>query len=469
MADAFDVVVIGGGPGGYVAAIAAAQAGLKVACVEAREALGGTCLNVGCIPSKTLLHWSERYAEAANDFATHGIKVGKLELDLKAMLANKEKVVDGFTAGIAFLFKKNKVESVHGEAKLMAADKVAVALADGGERELNAKNVIIATGSVPSELPDVPIDEKRIVSSTGALSLAKVPKHLVVVGGGYIGLELGSVWRRLGADVTVVEFLDRIVPTMDNDLAKLFRRELSKQGFKFKLSTKVAAAKATSRGVTLTLEPAAGGEAETMKADAVLVAVGRRPFADGLGLDAVGVAQDARGMVVVDDRYRTNLAGVYAIGDVVAGPMLAHKASFEGIAVAETIAGGHGTMNRDVIPAVVYTQPEVAWVGRTEQELKEDGVAFKKGNFPFTANSRAKTIGQTAGVAKVLADAESDRVLGVHIMSADAGSLIAEAAAVMEFGGSSEDIARICHAHPTLSEGVMEAASLAAFGKTIHM
>ena len=291
MADAFDVVVIGGGPGGYVAAIAAAQAGLKVACVEAREALGGTCLNVGCIPSKTLLHWSERYAEAANDFATHGIKVGKLELDLKAMLANKEKVVDGFTAGIAFLFKKNKVESVHGEAKLMAADKVAVALADGGERELNAKNVIIATGSVPSELPDVPIDEKRIVSSTGALSLAKVPKHLVVVGGGYIGLELGSVWRRLGADVTVVEFLDRIVPTMDNDLAKLFRRELSKQGFKFKLSTKVAAAKATSRGVTLTLEPAAGGEAETMKADAVLVAVGRRPFADGLGLDAVGVAQ----------------------------------------------------------------------------------------------------------------------------------------------------------------------------------
>ena len=469
MADAFDVVVIGGGPGGYVAAIAAAQAGLKVACVEAREALGGTCLNVGCIPSKTLLHWSERYAEAANDFATHGIKVGKLELDLKAMLANKEKVVDGFTAGIAFLFKKNKVESVHGEAKLMAADKVAVALADGGERELNAKNVIIATGSVPSELPDVPIDEKRIVSSTGALSLAKVPKHLVVVGGGYIGLELGSVWRRLGADVTVVEFLDRIVPTMDNDLAKLFRRELSKQGFKFKLSTKVAAAKATSRGVTLTLEPAAGGEAETMKADAVLVAVGRRPFADGLGLDAVGVAQDARGMVVVDDRYRTNLAGVYAIGDVVAGPMLAHKASIEGIAVAETIAGGHGTMNRDVIPAVVYTQPEVAWVGRTEQELKEDGVAFKKGNFPFTANSRAKTIGQTAGVAKVLADAESDRVLGVHIMSADAGSLIAEAAAVMEFGGSSEDIARICHAHPTLSEGVMEAASLAAFGKTIHM
>ena len=468
MADAFDVVVIGGGPGGYVAAIAAAQAGLKVACVEAREALGGTCLNVGCIPSKTLLHWSERYAEAANDFATHGIKVGKLELDLKAMLANKEKVVDGFTAGIAFLFKKNKVESVHGEAKLMAADKVAVALADGGERELNAKNVIIATGSVPSELPDVPIDEKRIVSSTGALSLAKVPKHLVVVGGGYIGLELGSVWRRLGADVTVVEFLDRIVPTMDNDLAKLFRRELSKQGFKFKLSTKVAAAKATSRGVTLTLEPAAGGEAETMKADAVLVAVGRRPFADGLGLDAVGVAQDARGMVVVDDRYRTNLAGVYAIGDVVAGPMLAHKASFEGIAVAETIAGGHGTMNRDVIPAVVYTQPEVAWVGRTEQELKEDGVAFKKGNFPFTANSRAKTIGQTAGVAKVLADAESDRVLGVHIMSADAGSLIAEAAAVMEFGGSSEDIARICHAHPTLSEGVMEAASLAAYGKTNH-
>ncbi len=470
MADAFDVVVIGGGPGGYVAAIAAAQAGLKVACVEAREALGGTCLNVGCIPSKTLLHWSERYAEAANEFAAHGIKVGKLELDLKAMLANKEKVVDGFTAGIAFLFKKNKVEAVHGEAKLLAADKVAVALADGGTRELSTKNVIIATGSVPSELPDVPVDEKRIVSSTGALSLAKVPKHLVVVGGGYIGLELGSVWRRLGAEVTVVEFLDRIVPTMDDDLAKLFRRELSKQGFKFKLSTKVAAAKATSRGVTLTLEPAAGGgEAETMKADVVLVAVGRRPFADGLGLDAAGVAQDARGMVVVDDRFRTNLAGVYAIGDVIAGPMLAHKASFEGIAVAETIAGGHGMVNRDVIPAVVYTQPEVAWVGRSEQELTEAGIAFKKGNFPFTANSRAKTIGQTAGVAKVLADAETDRVLGVHIMSADAGSLVAEAAAVMEFGGSSEDIARICHAHPTLSEGVMEAASLAAFGKTIHM
>ena len=470
MADAFDVVVIGGGPGGYVAAVTAAQAGLKVACVEARPALGGTCLNIGCIPSKTLLHWSERYSEAASEFPAHGIKIGGLSLDLGVMMANKDTVVDSFTAGIAFLFKKNKVEAVFGTASLAAADKVAVALSDGGSRVLAAKSVVIATGSVASELANVPIDEKRIVSSTGALALAKVPKRLVVVGGGYIGLELGSVWQRLGAQVTVVEFLDRIVPGMDNDIAKAFRRELAKQGMTFKLSTRVAAAKASSRNVTLSLEPAAGGgEAEKMKAEVVLVAVGRKPFTDGLGLDSVGVARDEHGLIVVDDRFRTNISSVYAIGDVIDGPMLAHKASVEGIAVAAIIAGGHGVVNRDVIPAVVYTNPEVAWVGRTAEELDSLGVAYKTGRFPFTANSRAKTVGQTAGLAKVLADAETDRVLGVHIMSADAGSLIAEAAAVMEFAGSAEDIARTCHAHPTLSEGVMEAAALAAFAKTIHL
>ena len=467
--ETYDVAVIGGGPGGYVAAIAAAQAGMRTVCIESRDTLGGTCLNVGCIPSKTLLHWSERYHEAEHDFAKNGIKVGKLELDLKAMMANKTKVIDTFTAGIGFLFKKNKVDYRIGKGTLKGADSIAVALNDGGSETISAKNIIIATGSVPADIPNVAVDEKRIVSSTGALALDKVPKSLVVIGGGYIGLELGSVWRRLGSEVTVVEFLDRLVPTMDSELAKNYSRSLKKQGFKFKLGTKVAEAKATARGVTMMLEPAAGGEAEKMTADVVLVSVGRKPFTDGLGLEAAGIALDSRGHVMVDDRFRTNLPSVYAIGDVIPGPMLAHKAMVEAAAVVEIIGGTHGLVNYDVIPAVVYTEPEVAWVGRTEDELKEAGVEYKSGSFPFTANSRAKTVGHTDGLAKVLTDAATDRILGVHIMSTEAGSLIAEAAMAMEFGGSAEDIARTCHAHPTLSEAVMEAASLAAFGKAIHM
>ncbi len=466
----YDVAVVGGGPGGYVAAIAAAQAGMRTACIENRGTLGGTCLNVGCIPSKALLHWSERYHEADRDFANHGIKVGELGLDLKAMMADKTKVVDSFTAGIEFLFKKNKVDYLVGTGKLTSANGIAVGSNNGaGTKEISAKNIVLATGSVPASIPNVPIDEKRIVSSTGALALPEVPKRLVVIGGGYIGLELGSVWQRLGAKVTVVEFLDRLVPTMDPELAKQYQRLLTKQGFTFKLATKVSEAKTDSNEVALTLEPAAGGDPETMTADVVLVCVGRRPFTEGLGIEEVGVAVDNRGFIMVDDRLRTNVPHIYAIGDVIPGPMLAHKAMSEGHAVVETIRGGHGMVNYDVIPAVVYTDPEVAWVGKTEAELKEAGVAYKSGSFPFTANSRAKTVGHTAGLAKVLTDAETDRVLGVHIMSTEAGSLIAEAAVVMEFGGSAEDIARTCHAHPTLSEAVQEAASLAAFGKTIHI
>ena len=470
MTDAkFDVVVIGGGPGGYVAAIAAAQHGLSVACAESRGALGGTCLNVGCIPSKTLLHWSERFHEAATSYADHGIELGKVGLDLAKMMADKDKVVASFTKGVAGLFKKNKVTYLDGKARIVAPGQVAVTAADGAEQTVAAANIVIATGSVPAGLPGIEIDEERIVSSTGALALAEVPKSLVVVGGGYIGLELGSVWRRLGSEGTVVEFLDRIVPTMDTELAKAYHRLLAKQGFEFRLSTKVAAAEASSKGVALTLEPASGGEAETLNTDVVLISVGRKPYVEGLGLDAAGVAVDEQGFVTVDDRYRTAVAGIYAIGDVIPGPMLAHKASFEGIAVAEIIAGLPGAVNYEVIPAVVYTDPEVAWVGRTEDELKSAGIAYRKGSFPFLANSRAKTVGHTQGLAKVLTDAATDRVLGVHILSADAGALIAEAAAVMEFGGAAEDIARTCHAHPTLNEAVMEAASLAATGKTIHI
>ena len=467
--ETYDVAVIGGGPGGYVAAIVAAQAGMRTVCIESRETLGGTCLNVGCIPSKTLLHWSDRYHEAGHGFAEHGIKIGKLELDLKAMMANKTKVIDTFTAGIGFLFKKNKIDHLFGKGTLTGGNGIAVALNDGGRAAVKAKNIIIATGSVPADIPNVPIDEKRIVSSTGALALAKVPKSLVVIGGGYIGLELGSVWRRLGSEVTVVEFLDRLVPTMDSELAKNYSRLLKKQGFAFKLGTKVTEAKVTARGVALMLEPAAGGEAEKMTADVVLVSVGRMPFTEGLGLEDAGVALDSHGFITVDDRFRTNLANVYAIGDVIPGPMLAHKAMVEAAAVVEIIGGQHGMVNYEVIPAVVYTEPEVAWVGRTEDELRDAGIAYKSGSFPFTANSRAKTVGHTDGLAKVLTDAATDRILGVHIMSTEAGSLIAEAALAMEFGGSAEDIARTCHAHPTLSEAVLEAASLAAFGKAIHM
>ena len=464
--DSFDVVVIGGGPGGYVAAIRAAQLGLSVACVESRGLLGGTCLNVGCIPSKALLHDSELFEVAGHDLASHGVKVSGVKLDLAAMMKRKAGVVADLTKGIEHLFKKNKIEYVTGHGRVTG--KRDVTIEGGGGRVLTAGNIIIATGSESIPLPGIKIDEKRIVTSTGALELDKVPKHLVVVGGGYIGLELGSVWRRLGAQVTVVEFLDRIVPTMDAEISKHFQRILRKQGFDFKLKTKVTAAKATSKGVSLSLEPAAGGAAETIAADVVLVSIGRRANTEGLGLEAVGVVLDEQGRVMTDDHCQTNVEGIYAIGDVIAGPMLAHKAEDEGMAVAETIAGQSGHVNYGTIPGVVYTWPEAAAVGKTEEELKAAGIDYLVGKFPFMANSRGRTNAQTEGFVKLLADAASDRVLGAHIIGPGAGEMIAEVVVAMEFGASAEDVARTCHAHPTLSEAVREAA-LAVAGRPIHI
>ena len=469
MSDAFDLVVIGGGPGGYVAAIRAAQLGMSVACVESRPTLGGTCLNVGCIPSKALLQSSELFHEAAHSFANHGIETGKLSLDLAAMMARKDKVVGDLTKGIAFLFKKNKVESVEGRGTIVDAGTVEVGSANGkGARTLKAGKIIVATGSEVMPLPGVDIDEKRIVSSTGALSLDAVPKELVVVGGGYIGLEMGSVWSRLGAKVTVVEFLDRIVPGMDGELAKTLQRVLKKQGLTFKLGTKVTGAKNGTGGVSLTLEPADGGEAETLEADAVLVSIGRRPYTEGLGLDKAGVKVDNRGFISVDGTYQTNVAGIFAIGDVITGPMLAHKASEDGVACVEMMAGRAAHVDYGKVPGVVYTWPEAATVGKTEEQLKEEGAAYNVGKFPFTAVSRARVNGMTDGFIKVLADAKSDKVLGVHIIGPDAGTLIHEAVLCMEFGGSAEDIAATVHAHPTLAEGLKEAA-LAVGGAPIHI
>jgi dihydrolipoamide dehydrogenase len=469
MTDSFDVIVIGSGPAGYVAAIRAAQLGFKTACIEKRASLGGTCLNIGCIPSKALLQSSEKFAEAGHAFAAHGIKVGSVELDLPTMLARKDKVVGDNTRGVEFLFRKNKVEWVKGTATFSAKDTLAVTGADGAVRELKAsKAIIIATGSDVMPLPGVEIDEKRIVSSTGALSLPSVPERLVVVGGGYIGLEMGSVWQRLGSKVTVVEFLDRITPGMDSETGKALERLLTKQGFTFRLGTKVVAAKTGKKGVTLTLEPAKGGDREELPADVVLVSIGRRPFVDGLGAAGIGVALDAKGRIVVDGNFATNVPGVYAIGDVIAGPMLAHKASEEGVVLVETLAGHRPHVNYDAIPAVIYTWPEVGSVGKTEEELKAAGVAYKVGKFPFTASARARANGDTDGFVKVLADATSDKVLGVHIIGPDAGTMIAEAVIAMEFGASAEDIGAACHAHPTLNEAVKEAA-LAVGGHPIHI
>jgi len=468
MADApYQVVVIGGGPGGYVCAIRAAQLGLRTACVDKRGSLGGTCLNVGCIPSKALLHASERFAEAGHGLGRLGIELGEVGLDLGAMMAHKDKAVGDLTKGIAFLLKKNQVDYVKGAATLIGPGAIAVTDAEGRETELAADNIIIATGSDHMDLPGIAVDEKRIVSSTGALALAEVPKHLVVVGAGYIGLELGSVWLRLGAKVTVVEFLDRIVPGMDAEIAKNFQRVLKKQGMTFHLSSKVTGAKAGKTGVGLTVEPAKGGAAETMEADVVLVAIGRRPHTEGLGLERAGVGLDEAGRIKVDGRFQTNIAGVYAIGDVIAGPMLAHKAEDEGMACAEILAGQAGHVNYDVIPAVVFTWPEVASVGKTEDELKEAGTAYRVGKFPFRANSRARVTGMVEGFVKILSDEQSDKVLGVHILGPEAGTMIHEAVLAMEFGASAEDIARSCHAHPTLSEAVKEAA-LAVAGRAIH-
>jgi dihydrolipoamide dehydrogenase len=463
---AYDVVIIGGGPGGYNAAIRAGQLGLSVACVEMRETLGGTCLNVGCIPSKALLHASELYEMAVMDFAGFGIDAS-VKLNLAAMLKQKLDSVTALTKGVEFLFKKNKVDWIKGRGAIAGEGKVQVTDADGKATVLEAKAIVIATGSEPAPLPGVEVDQLRIVDSTGALSLRQVPKTLVVIGAGIIGLELGSVWRRLGAAVTVVEFLPRITPGMDEETAKTFQRSLTKQGIAFKLATKVTGAKAGDKGVELTVEPVAGGASEKLKADYVLVAIGRRPFTEGLGLETVGLKTDARGFIDTD-HGRTAAPGVWAIGDVTHGPMLAHKAEDEAVAVIERIAGKAGHVNYDVIPSVTYTFPEVASVGKTEEELKAAGVAYKVGKFPFTANGRARAMRHTDGFVKILADAKTDRVLGVHIISSQAAELIAEAVMAMEFRASSEDIARVCHAHPSLSEAMHEAA-LAVDKRALHL
>ncbi len=465
----YDLTVIGTGPGGYVCAIRAAQLGLKVAVVEKRGTHGGTCLNVGCIPSKALLYASELFEEAGHKFAGMGIGVSAPKLDLKAMLAFKDTGVDGNVKGVEFLLKKNKVDVYMGAGKIVAPGKVEVTLnADGKVETVETKAIVIATGSDVAPLPGVTIDEERIVSSTGALALPKVPGKLVVVGAGVIGLELGSVWRRLGAQVTVVEFLDRILPGMDGDVAKNFQRILEKQGFAFKLGTKVTGVDTKGKTLKVSVEPAAGGAAETLEADVVLVAIGRIPYTTGLGLEEVGVAKDPRGRVVTDGHFATSVPGIYAIGDVIVGPMLAHKAEDEGVALAEMLAGKAGHVNYDVIPGVVYTFPEVASVGKTEDELKEAGVAYKVGKFPFTANGRTKVNNTTDGFVKIIADAATDKVLGAHIIGPEAGEMIHECAVLMEFGGSSEDLARTCHAHPTRSEAVKEAA-MAVEKRAIHM
>ncbi len=464
----YDLVVIGTGPGGYVCAIRAAQLGLRTAVVEKRATHGGTCLNVGCIPSKALLHASEAFEEAAKHFPDLGIEVGTPKLDLKKMMGFKQAGVDGNTKGVEFLLKKNKIDTYQGRARIAGAGRVEVVFEDGGNQVLETRNIVIATGSDVAQLPGVTIDEKTVVSSTGALELAKVPKKLLVIGAGVIGLELGSVWRRLGSEVTVVEYLDRVLPGMDGEVGKQFQRILSKQGIVFKLSSKVTGVEVGKGGASVTIEPAAGGEAEILKADVVLVSIGRVPYTEGLGLETAGVQVDNKGRIQTDSHFATNVTGIYAIGDVIAGPMLAHKAEDEGVAIAEILAGQSGHVNYGVIPNVVYTFPEVASVGRTEEELKKDGIAYNIGKFPFTANGRAKANGTTDGFVKILADPETDKVLGVHIVGADAGTLIAEVALAMEFSASAEDIARTCHAHPTLSEAIKEAA-LAVDKRAIHI
>jgi dihydrolipoamide dehydrogenase len=470
MADeTFDLVVIGAGPGGYVAAIRAAQLGMKVAVVEKRATFGGTCLNVGCIPSKALLQSSHLFEEAGHDLAQHGITVGPPMLDLAQFMKRKADVVDATTKGVAFLFKKNKIASFQGTGRIDKAGSVAVVGEDGAVRDtLAAKNILIASGSEVIPLPGVTVDEKRIVSSTGALELGEVPKRLVVVGAGIIGLELGSVWRRLGSDVTVIEFLDRITPGVDDEVTRQFQRSLGRQGMKFKLGSKVTKAEVSGSGVSLTVEPAKGGAAETVEADIVLVCIGRRPSVEGLGLDKAGVKLSPRGRIEVDAHFQTSVPRIYAIGDVIDGPMLAHKASEDGVACVETLAGQKGHVDWDLVPSIIYTQPEVAWVGKTEEQLKAAGVAYKAGKYPFTADPRSRANGATEGFVKVLADKATDQVLGVHIIGAEAGTMIAEAALAMEFKASAEDIGRVCHAHPTVNEALKEAA-LAAWEKPIHL
>ena len=463
MSDSFDVIVIGAGPGGYVCAIRAAQLGLKVACVERRATLGGTCLNIGCIPSKALLQSSEEFEHTAHGLADHGVMVDGVRLDLARMRARMGEVVSANVKGVEFLFRKNKVTWLKGTGRIAAPGQVDV---DGTVH--TAKHIVIATGSESMPLAGVTVDEKRIVTSTGALELDAVPGHLVVIGGGVIGLELGSVWRRLGAQVTVIEFLDRIVPPMDREVGTAFQRILTKQGMKFRLGQKVTSATVSNTGVTLTVELAKGGAAETIASDVVLLSIGRRPYLEGLGLADVGVALDERGRVRTDAHYATNIPGIFAIGDAIAGPMLAHKAEDEGVALAERLAGKAGHVNYDAVPSVVYTWPEVASVGRTEEELKAAGIEYRVGKFPFTANGRARAMGATDGFVKLLADKTTDRLLGAHILGPDAGTLIAELAMAIEFGASAEDVARTCHALPSLNEAVKEAA-LAVDGRALHI
>mmetsp|Transcript_31043 Transcript_31043/g.99108 ORF Transcript_31043/g.99108 Transcript_31043/m.99108 type:complete len:502 (+) Transcript_31043:631-2136(+) len=463
-----DLVVIGGGPGGYVGAIKAAQLGMKVTCVEGRGSLGGTCLNVGCIPSKALLHASHMYHDAQHNMAKHGVNVTGVSLDIDQLMASKNEAITGLTKGIEGLFKKNKVTYVKGWGKLNGAGKVEVSKEDGTTETIETKNIMLATGSEVTPLPGVPVDEEKIVSSTGALSLKAVPKSMVVIGGGIIGLEMGSVWSRLGAEVTVVEFLDHIVPPMDAEIRRAMQRTLQKQGFTFKLGTKVTSAEVTSGGVKLTMEAVKGGDPETMEVDVVLVSTGRRPFTNGLGLETAGVQTDKGGRVIVDEHFKTTAPGVFAIGDIIHGPMLAHKAEEDGVACVENLAGKAGHVNYANVPSILYTHPEVAWVGITEAEAKEQGLNFKKGTFSMMANSRARANGDADGLVKFIADKDTDKVLGCHIMAAGAGEMIHEACIAMEYGASTEDIARVCHGHPTLSEAVKEAA-MATYDKPIHM
>ena len=462
MSDQYDVIVIGAGPGGYVAAIRCAQLGMKTAVVEKRKTLGGTCLNIGCIPSKALLHASEKFEDAEHHMADMGIKVSP-KLDLKGMMKHKDGVVEANTKGIEFLFKKNKIEHIVGAGEIVEAGKVKV-----GKKTYEAENIIIATGSDVISLPGIEIDEKKIVSSTGALELPEVPKSMVVIGGGVIGLEMGTVWRRLGAEVTVIEFMDNILPGMDQEVRKESKKIFEKQGLKFMLSSKVTSAKAGAKGVELSVEPADGGKAEKVKADIVLMAIGRKPFTDGLGLDKVGVEMDDRGRIKTDEFFETSVEGIYAIGDVIEGPMLAHKAEDEGVVLAEMLAGQSGHIDYDCIPGVVYTWPEVANVGKTEEQLKDAGVKYNAGKFPFMANGRARAMNMTDGFVKILADKETDKILGAHIIGPNAGDLIQEIVSVMEFEGTAEDIGRTCHAHPTLTEVVKE-AGLAVHKRQIHM
>eukprot|EP00934_Nitzschia_sp_Nitz4_P004196 Nitzschia sp. Nitz4//scaffold3_size479765//188981//190677//NITZ4_000078-RA/size479765-augustus-gene-1.561-mRNA-1//1//CDS//3329550692//4186//frame0 len=470
LADQYDVVVVGGGPGGYVAAIKASQIGLKTACVEMRGSLGGTCLNVGCIPSKALLTSSHHYHDAKHHFAEHGINIsGDITMDVDKMLESKAKTVTGLTGGIEYLFKKYGVDYFKGRGKLEGPNTVSVALNDGGAESLDTKNILIATGSEVSPLPPVPVDNAagKIVDSTGALEISKVPGTMAVIGGGVIGLEMGSVWSRLGSKVTVIEFLDRICPSNDGELTKKFQQTLKKQGFDFKLKTKVVKSEVTDSGVKLTTEPSAGGDATESEFDLVLVATGRRPYTEGLGLEELGIQKDKMGRVEVDSHFRTAVPNIYAIGDCIDGPMLAHKAEEEGIAAVETMAGFAGHVNYDAIPGVIYTFPEVASVGKTEEELKAEGVAYNVGNFPMSANSRARANGTADGFVKILADKETDKILGCHLMGPNAGEMIAEAVIAIEYGASSEDLARTCHAHPTLSEALKEAC-MATYDKPIH-